>query len=168
MKTLADLKRKLTKGKRLRLIYRFKPLDESILREVSGTQGNSVSFIDPNAEVKKPSFLGFPKASLLEITANGFKIYAEGLRDLTPDETAIMAGEPKDKEQEKRDLLGDGNVMFWRRKRYYTEKNAEYLQGHEKQRGMQYDFSSNKIRDEKVKGALCLEYKFVNNEEEKI
>src|SRR3990172_37586 len=105
MKTLADLKRELTPGKRLPLIYRFNPLPEPVLKEVSGTQGNGVSFINPDEAVKKPSFLEFPKASLLEVTAHGFKIYEAGFRDLTPKETAIRQGEPRDKEQEKNDLL---------------------------------------------------------------
>lgn len=160
MKTLADLKRELTKGKRLRLIYRYKPLSEPIPKEVSGTQGNGVSFIDPNADVRKPSFLEFPKASLLEVTPNGFRIYGKGLRDLTPDEAAIRQGEPRDKEQEECDLMGDSNVMYHAVRGYYTRRNAEYLQGHMTQRGMRYDYNTGKVFDDKVKGELALEYVF--------
>lgn len=162
MKTAADMKRELQIGKRLLLVYRFKPLDTPILKEVSSVQGNGVYLITPDLGIKNPSFLPFPKASLLEITKDGLRFYEAGLRDLTPEEQAIRASEPKDEEQSKQDVMTDGSVMYHRKVAYYHQRNADYLAGHETHKGMRYDFSSGKVKDDKVKGALSLEYKFVN------
>ena len=165
MKNLADMKRELQIGKRLMLVYRFKPLETPILKEVSNVQGNGIYLITPDLGVVNPSFLAFPKASLLEITKEGIRFYDKGLRDLTPEEKTIRDNEPKNAEQEERDALSDGSVMYWTQRAYYRLCNADYLMGHETQRGMSYDYETGKVWDEKVKGALCLEYKFVNKEE---
>ena len=166
MITLTDLKRKLQIGQGLILIGFKTPFEANnkrlnVVRYVVKIQTNGVH-LNEDKTANKGSFLEFPKASLLDITEKGFKIFTAGLRDLTPEEKEIKANEPKDEEQEKNDLMTDGSTMFYRRMRYYKEKDAEYLQGHSKViRGLHFDYNTNKIRDYSIKGELSLEYEFV-------
>lgn len=171
MKTLADLKRELVIGKRLKMIYNScgaKLVGK--IREVVKIQSNGVYFIDPEAENAEElrqkgrgSFLEFPKATLLEITPNGFKIYNKGLRDLTKEEKSIKDGYEKirDKKQEEIDMLSDGSTSWWRKKRYYIDNNMEYLMGHLTQKGMRYDYNTGKVWDDNVRGELSLEYDWI-------
>lgn len=154
MKTLADLKRELCVGSKVILKKRFGE-DVNEAREVIRTQSNSLVFKTPTG---KNSHLDYPKAALLEFDGNVIRIFQAGERELTPEEKAIIEGEPKDDEQQRIDLLSDGSVMFHRRKRYYLEKDAEYLQGHNKQKGMRFCYNSGKIVDDNVKGDITLEY----------
>ena len=71
-----------------------------------------------------------------------------------------MDNEPKDIRQEKLDMLSDSSTMYWRRKRYYKEQNAEYLQGISKC-GLRYQYHTKSVLDNKIKGELVLEYAYV-------
>jgi len=159
MKTLSDLKRKLTPGTKVILKSRFgKEINEE--REVIHIQSNGIAFKTPES---KKSWLEYPKASLLEFTENGFRIYGKGKRPLTPKEKEIMQGYEKirDKKQEERDLLSDSSCSYFQQKRYYQQHNAEYLMGTTSQRGMKFDFSSGLVWDDNIKGSVDLEYIFV-------
>jgi len=166
MKTLADLKRALVKGRKLILVSRFgKPVNQP--RQVISVQSNGVWFriADDKDKLKRlindsvtRTWLDFPKARLLEFTENGFKIYTRGERPLTEKEQQIMDNEPKDAEQERIDMLSDGNTMFRRKKRYYEEQQAEHLFGTHTWRGMSYRFHTKTVLDDRVKGDLILEY----------
>lgn len=160
MKTLADLKRKLQVGTELTMIYNSVGTKKMPWkRKVIATQSNGVSLIDPTDSTSKKSFLEFPKASLLEVTDKGFKIFEAGRRDLTTEEKSIIANEPKDKKQEEIDLMSDGSAMFWRRKRYYIEKGFEYLYIGDKNKHIDSN-DRTKVIDSSVKGKLSLEYAF--------
>ena len=175
MKTLADLRRAMTPGRKLALVYRHKKLDKPIGKEVVKTQSNGAWLtkegaakdayikVDAGGRATNRSWFTYPKASLLEITDKGFRIYNKGKRPLTPEESEIRAGYEKtrDPEQEKRDLLGDGSGSYWAAVRYFKDRRAEYLQGNKTQRGMRYDYSSGQVWDDRVRGDLCLEYVFV-------
>jgi hypothetical protein len=89
---------------------------------------------------------------------NTLSIYNEGERDLTAEEKAIMDNEPKDAKQDEIDMMSDGSTMFYRRKYYYKEHDAEYLFVGGKQRGMRRNCNNNKIWDERVRGELSLKY----------
>lgn len=159
MKTLADLKRKLTPGTKVILKTRFgTKINQK--REVIHQQSNCIIF--KTSEGKK-SWLNYPKASLLEFTTNDFRIYGKGKRPLTPPEKAIKEGYEKirDKKQEERDLLSDGSTSYWQKLRYFQNHNAEYLISNKSQRGMKFDYNSGLVWDEKIKGNIDLEYKFV-------
>ena len=161
MKTLADLKRELTPGRKLALVYRYKKLDAPIRKEVIAAQLSGVMLTTEGKDGR--SRLSYPKASLLELTDKGFRIYAGGRRPLTEKEKEIRAGyeAQRDPEREKRDLMSDGSASYWAAVRYYREKDAEYLQGNKDQRGMRYDHASGLVLDDRIKGDLCLEYVFV-------
>jgi len=150
MKTLADLKRFLVMGSKVKLVSRNgEALDE--IKEVVKVQGNGIYFKKDGSPSGK-SWLDFPKSSLLEITEKGFTIYGVGKRKLTEKEREIISNEPVDKKQDEIDMLTDGSMMFRRRKAYYKEKNADYLFGF---------FKDNMIRDNKVRGDKVLEYIFI-------
>jgi hypothetical protein len=165
MKTLADLKRALQVGKIITCIYGPRGI-KGKRREVVKVQTNAVILIDPDApgvgELRKKgkgSYLEFPKASLVEVTDKGFKIYDPGSRDLTEDEKAVIRMEPKDSTQDEIDMLVDGSVMFHRRKRYYEAMDFEYLFIGDKNRRIN-SHDRTKVIDSDVKGDLSLEYRF--------
>ncbi len=165
MKTLADLKRVLQVGKRLTCIHGPK---SGARREVIEVQTNAIVLIDPDSpnmnKLKKNwngSWLEFPKATLVEVTDKGFKMYMPGIRDLTEDEQKVIANEPRDDKQDEIDLLTDGSIMFHQRKRYYEEAGFGYLYIGDKNR-RRYNRDKTKVVDSSVKGDLSLEYIFDN------
>jgi len=163
MKTLVDLKRFLKEGAVVKIVYSDMPNNRLLnkKRRVVRVQTNGIYFVDPDDATSKKSFLEFPRASLLEVTEKSFKIYSAGLRDLTTEEKKIKDNVPRDPKQERIDMISDGSIMYWRVKRYYIQHNAEYLYGNKSERGMRYDFNTNKVWDDNVKEKLSLEYKFI-------
>lgn len=169
MKTLADLKRFLQVGAVVKMVYNNNPDNKHLgkKREVVRIQSNGIYFIDPDGpnaneyrRKKRGSFLDFPKASLLEVTEKDFSIFWPGKRDLTPLEKEIIDNQPRDEKQEEIDMLADGSVMFWRRKRYFEEKGFSYLFAG-KNKGKSFDFNTRKVTDDMIKGEKSLEYEFV-------
>lgn len=156
LKTLADVKRVLQVGTRLTCTFHSNPKRIGWKRQVVKVTTVDVSMIDPTDSTSKPSHLPFPKATLMEIDGNKFRIYDSGFRDLTDAEKACIAGEPRDPVQEEHDLLGDGSTMFYRRKKYYESSAFAYLQGCGAVNGK--SFNGEQVRDPEVKGRLVLEY----------
>ena len=167
-KTLAELKRYLQPGVKLILAKNYGK-EVNMPRTILSLQSNGLFMAKRHATLEElkglgrrdGSFLDYPKATLLTLTENGFSIYGEGLRELTKQEKAIMDNEPKDAKQEEIDMLSDGSQMFWRRKAYYKEKNASYLQGFDWQNGMRYDHNTSKVKDTNIKGEPILEYTYL-------
>jgi hypothetical protein len=164
MQTLADLKRRMIPGVRLIIVSRFgQPVPlETAERELVKAQTNSWCFKTPQ---KPATWLDIPKASLLEITENGFKIYGTGSRPLNAHEKALKDGYEaiRDRKQEEIDIMSDGSAAYYQEKAYYHKHDANYLMGHEKQRGMVYDYNTGLIKDDSIKGKLELEYQFITN-----
>jgi len=124
-------------------------------RKVKRVQSNAV-VLDKNG---KDSFLEFPPASLVEFDGKRFTFYAVGYRPLTAEERAIVDGEPKDAKQDEIDVLSDGSTMYYRRKRYYAEKDADYLfAGHGKGKRLYHEGDKRVIRDPAVQGRPELVY----------
>jgi hypothetical protein len=162
MTTLADVKRALHVGARLTCTFHTNPGRIGWKRQVVKVNTVGVCLIDPTEKEPIPSYLNFPKASLMEIEGNKFRIYDPGYRELTPEEKAVVAGEPRDPVQQERDCLGDGNVMFYRRKAYYASSRFPYLHaGMGAVNGVSFD--GDRIRDPKIKGKLMLEYALEGN-----
>jgi len=162
MKTFADLKRNLQVGKELILVERFgQRIENPQPRKIIKVQSNAI-VIEKLPGSGKESRLYFPPSSLIEITEKGFKIYYPGKRDLTLQELDCLINQPQDPKQEEIDALSDGNVMFWRREEYFKEHDALYLRGYKEEKGLKYDFNDGKVRDNKIKGDLALEYIFGN------
>jgi len=161
MNTLAELKRKLQPEVKLTLVERFgKKIETPLPREIIKSQSNAIEIEAFPGATGKGSWLYWPPGSLIEITNKGFKIFEAGDRDLTPEEKAIRDNVPRDPEQEEIDIMTDSSVMFRRHKAYYKEKNALHLFGTETVQGMRYNYNTGKIRDNRVKGNLSLEYLF--------
>lgn len=156
---LADLKRTLKVGTKLRLVERYgKPLNS--LREVEKVQSNSIKM--KALDETKAGWLEYPKASLLEFDGKEIKIYTSGTRELNEEEQKIRDNEPKDEEQDRIDMLSDGSTMFYRRKKYYKDVGYEYL-FHSKQKGKRLTYADKKpmIQDDSIKGKLVLKYEVV-------
>jgi hypothetical protein len=166
MQTLADLKRRMIPGVKLIIVSRFGQSvpQEMCERELVKVQTNSWCFKTAH---KPAAWLDIPKASLLEITDNGFKIYGTGSRPLNAQEKALKDGYEaiRNRKQEEIDMLSDGSTSYYQEKAYYREHNANYLMGHEKQRGMRYCFNTGLVQDDNIKGALELEYQFINDKD---
>lgn len=155
LKNLAQLK-KLPVGTKLRLIWRFgKELNEE--KEIAKVQSNAIAFKKGDGL----SWLYLPPAARMEFTGRGFIIYAQGLRDLTPDEKEVLDNVPKDPEQERIDALSDGSTMFYREKAYFKKYNMMHLTVYNKGRRLHYDKDNKpRIIDPLVKGEKELEYIF--------
>jgi hypothetical protein len=162
MKTLADFKRDLVIGRKMILKYRW--LDKvktniGIERFVvsKNTTGVQLSACET---APKGSFLGWPKASLLEYDGKTATIYNSGSRPLTEKEKEIIAGEPRDEKQEEIDIMTDGSTMYYRKKRYYLEnKDYEYLAGWHRQAGKL--LRNGLIDDDDCKGEIGLVYEIL-------
>jgi len=167
MTTINELKKNLKVGDKLKLVYRQHCEDkinsmteEEKIREIVAFRSKDLQLRRFGSD--KPSTLDIPQRSnLCVMEGNTLSIYLEGERDLTPEEKAIMDNEPKDEKQDNIDMITDGSTMFWRRKYYYKEHNADYLFVGEKQRGMRRNCNNNKIWDERVRGELSLKYEVV-------
>lgn len=161
--TLAELKRKLDVGVNLTMVYHHWNESDRVHKLLNVTR----PIVKKNTQGVwleldgKKSFLDFPShASLVEANDKGFSMYEAGYRPLTAEEQAIKDNEPKDDKQSELDMMTDGSTMFYRRRAYYKEHNAEYLQGLEQQRGLYFDFNRKLVRDCKIKGLKLLEYAF--------
>lgn len=159
MKTLAELKRHLQVGVELTCVFasnsqRFVGKQRKIIK----TQGNGI-YLEIGDGDNRGSFLEFPKASLIEVNRNGFKIFWSGKRELTEKEKSVLANRPRDPKQEEIDMLTDTNVMFWRNKQYLKEQGFDYLFVGAK--GKRLDRNDMKVIDPAIKGDLALKYKFV-------
>lgn len=162
MKTFADLKRNLQVGKELILLERFgQRIENPQPRKIIKVQSNAI-VIEKVPGAKDGSWLHFPPASLVEITENGFIIHSPGERELTKQEKEIIDNQPRDPKQKEIDALSDGNTMFWMRESYFKERNALYLRGYKEENGMKYDSNTGKVKDNKIKGSVELEYVFNN------
>jgi len=163
MKTLADLKRDLSIGKQVTLIKADHPNHKmlNIPRYVVKTQGNGV-MLSPDKNATKGSFLDFPRASLLEYDGTTITIYEIGSREPSPQEQYILSQQPsrleKNAKQCQIDVLTDGSTMFYADKEYFRGLGMEYLGGFEWKQGKKYDFSTNRIDDESIKGKVSLVY----------
>lgn len=118
---------------------------------------------DKNAT--KGSFLEFTKASLTEYDGDTLKVYFAGRRDLTADEQRIRdnvpSKRPENKERAEFEALSDGSGLFYADQHYYKENDSEYLAGHTTSKGMRYDYNTQAIQDDKIKGELSLSYKII-------
>lgn len=167
MKTVADLKRDAN-GKKIELLMTQRGTDNEIPPRLQGwrraVKANSVSISVCDISGKESS-LYLPPASLVEYDEANLTIYNPGLRDLTPDEVAVMdewnklASTDEARDQYYSDAMTDGTTMFYREKWFYQKNNMLYLMGLEKVCGKKLDFESGKILDDKIKGSVLLKYK---------
>ena len=164
----AEVKRKLTVGTKLIVTY---PDGKVLNREIIISRATQVVMIDPTKDDAderrkqgKGSWLEFPAASLVDIIDNDFSIYWPGYREMTVEEKAVYDGRPIDKEQSMNDAMTDGSTMFWREKKYFTDKGMTHLLGYVTGKAESVDHNKRTddgyfmVRSNKVKGALCMTY----------
>ncbi len=171
--TLSALKKKLQKGQAVKMVYWFGQTPDNITAPSAGTsrlgqvryvvkvQTNGVYF-SPNQEDTTGSYWEFPAASLVEVTETGFKVYGIGTRPYNAQEQAAIDNEPRDPEQDRIDAISDGSTMYYMRKNYYQNAGFGYLYNNQWERGLKKNDRDNNVFDKSIKGALELEYVFVN------
>lgn len=160
-KTLAQLKRDLTVGTKITQIVAGEGASQrnlNIERVVVKIQGSGV-YLDVEGNEGRPSFLDFPKASLLEYEDNAFSIYEVGLRDLTEDEDSFIKNQPSNRPENLQnvinDALSDGSMMYYQDLRYFEKAGKEYLR-----RTRVNPITGNlAVYDNKVRGKLLYSYK---------
>ena len=92
MRTLADLKRRIVPGVRLRCISNtYRPMLDGTIREVSRTQGNAFTWIqvESSGVGQKESWTYYPKARGLQwLDDNTFRLQ---LNEKRPEHTVTLA-----------------------------------------------------------------------------
>lgn len=176
MKTLAELRRRLTPGTVIYLTYRSfdrKSEELPLKREVVKVMTTQIVVINPDLPTAeqlrksgKGSFLEFPVSTLMDITDTGFSIYNKGHREMTEEEKRVYDNKPRDPRQEEIDAISDGSTMFFREKSYFYNAGMPHLLGYETGKPEKLDYNEKDasgyplIWSNKVKGQKALEYKF--------
>lgn len=157
----AQLKRDAMTGHMgLELLERYgKPAEERVICPVVKVETKSFKLL----RGEKSSWLYMPYASLVYYDGEFLKVYAAGLRDLTPVEKKVMDGWAKIsstdeyKEAALRDAYSDGSSTYYKEKWYFEQSPCPYL--FDDNGSKKYDRSFGKVRDSKVKGVCELVYK---------
>lgn len=76
MKTLADVKRKMTLGSKWRCVRVFNNNENMGVREIGKVQTNAVAFLKPDGKL---SWLWWPKAKDVQVEGNSFTILQNGV-----------------------------------------------------------------------------------------
>jgi len=164
MKTLAQLKRDAKSGNLYaEMIYRWgTKIPENLQgkRRIIDSNSVGIKFLNQNGST---SDLSIKNANLVEYDEYFITIYDPGERDLNEDEKTIFSKweTMRNKKQEEMDCLTDTNVTYWRRKHFFIDAGYEYLLGYDKKQGKIYINHNNKIRDDKIKGDMIIQYKIV-------
>lgn len=155
MKTLAELKKDVASGRLYgKMILRsgMPEIPEKMSgwrkMEIGGTK--KILFVNPDGN---KSFLEVDRASLIEYDGESLTTYFPGYRELTEIEKKAM-NEWREIEKE----LNSSSSIYWKEKYFYQKKGMLYLMGCEKQRGLKYDFNTQQIQDDSIKGEVCLKY----------
>lgn len=162
--TKEELKRQLRVGRELKLVFRFKRLDKPSKRVVKRAQTNGV-WLERKEKPGKLSFLELGKASLIEADSKGFRLYEAGKRDLTEEERVVLSNLPTRQKTEEMKEIIEGDLMQDMSRGYWMDK--VYTQKHKipwywkPARGLYYLRGENKMRDDRIKGKLELEYEFI-------
>lgn len=75
MKTLADVKRKMTLGSKWQCVRIFNNNEDLGVREIGKVQTNAVAFLKPDGKL---SWLWWPKSKDMQINGNSFTILHGG------------------------------------------------------------------------------------------
>ena len=75
MKTLADVKRKMTLGSKWQWVRIFNNNEDLGIREIGKVQTNAVAILKPDGKL---SWLWWPKAKHIQIEGNSFTILQNG------------------------------------------------------------------------------------------
>ena len=125
--SLADFKRKMQIGTKVRGSYFVKPNDE--VRTVSKVQSNGV-WLKGSKETR---FMEFPKSNHCEFDGKILKIYEAGYRALTEEEKQVIAEWNEiasTEEYQKRaeiDILTDGSSTYWQWRGFFERKDMLHL-----------------------------------------
>lgn len=79
MKTLADVKRKMTLGSKWHCVRVFNNNENMGVREIGKVQSNAVAFLKPDGKL---SWFWWPKAKDVQVEGNSFTILQNGVPKL--------------------------------------------------------------------------------------
>lgn len=79
MKTLADVKRKMTLGSKWHCVRVFSNNENMGVREIGKVQSNAVAFLKPDGKL---SWLWWPKAKDVQVEGDSFTILQNGVPKL--------------------------------------------------------------------------------------
>jgi hypothetical protein len=168
MKTFSELKRNADSGNYFfEMVYSYGYEIPDRLKGIRQLVGSKTKAILIKTNDGKVSQLDIDNTNLIDISDNALIVYNSGFRELTQAEKDILeawekiANETENQKQLETDMLTDGSIIFWKRKRFFTERNYGYLLGHEKERGEKYDHNTGKIKSDKVKGDKIMEYRII-------
>lgn len=167
MKTFTDLKRDLTVGRSLTMIYHENmETDERAksrigqARFIVKKQTNGV-YLNPDKTATKGSFLELPRASLVEYDGKIITVYGPSKRPLTESEAKILKDMPSHKKENEQqcvnDIMTDGSTMYWRDKAYLKANDALWYD--ETYQGKHYNHNDQLMIDYSLKGKKELSYK---------
>lgn len=170
MKSFSQLLKDLQVGRQLVMTYNHLAQSSERLakmlnvpRYITKKQSNGVSLNEEKDGTKGSSFLQLDRASLVEYDGETIKIYEEGIRDLTEEEENILKNLPSKRAENKeavyRDMMTDGNSMYWSDRYFTAQNNAEWYWT--ESRGKYYLRGEHKMQDASIKGTLSLEYKLI-------
>lgn len=161
MKTMAQFKRDAASGKMsLELLERNGSADfpDRLKGVRKVTKANSVEITLVNQK-GEGSCMRLGRASLMEYDGDSLVMYNPGYRDLTEQETAILAeGQRIRAEYEQRNPYGNA---YWTMKDYFKNCPCPWLAGFGTVRGKQLVYGRDEkklIRDSDVKGDAVLKY----------
>ena len=157
MKTFAELKRDLKVGTKI------KCLEHSIRPERVGDITTLVIVQSNSIKQDSGKWLDIPSASLVSYNDNTFTVYEVGKRDLTDYEQQMLdkINNCCTKEEHMNDAYTDGSQCFYRENRVARELGVEYLRGFEFSQGKKYDFNTNMILDNKIKGKMLYSFEII-------
>lgn len=165
--SFADLKRDLQVGRTMTLVeapflpnHKFLNLKRNIIQK----QTNGI-YLDSGAKStdkpsQKGSFLELRNAKLTEYDGHEIRIYRPGHRPLSDEEQKVWNNRPSNRSENEeivvQDVLSDGSRSYWMDKEHLKKNNMEYLMesGHSKR----FDYNTNTIIDDQIKGDLELKY----------
>jgi hypothetical protein len=138
-------------------------------RKIVGANTRDIFFQIPGTD--KVSFLTVKPAALVEYTGNTLKTFTPGYREPAPEEWKLLkewnriTETAEYQERLERDCLTDMNSCYYQELWFFRDHNAEYLTGWHSVNGVMLDSCRRAngdpdfIRDNKVKGELCMCYK---------
>ena len=170
MKTLSELKRNAKNGGLFGVMTircgSSDNIPERFTQKRQIIDANSVAIFFMTQDGKK-SELRIDRASLVEYTDELLTIYNEGFRDLNVQEQTVkqeweeIANKPENIKRYEIDALTDGSQMFYKQKAFFHNKGYSYLMGLEEEKGVKYDFNTQKIRDKNIKGTISMQYRLI-------
>lgn len=162
--TLAQFKRDAAAGKfGLEIIRRYDQTAEDLPEHMKGIRAiihvNSVGITLQGRGSAICSELNIRSAKLFECDGEKLTIYAAGYRDPTEEEQTLL--EEWDRQEQAYLKVWPCSDTYWKQRVFFRDSKYPYMSGFDylKCRGCLYNPALKKVRDNKVRGDVILEYR---------